>query len=272
MRSRLAIFVLAAFVIGLAGAGAQTDDELRLLWQKGDLAGMEQIARTGDSLAEAWMGLMLRNRSRRSEAKEWFRRAAEKGDRFSLWSMAEIHEQDREYSEAAYWYGRGAEAGMGQSATQYAYILLHGRGVERNEAEALRWYLRAAELGDRYAYLPLAHLYAEGTGTSQNRLEAYAWATIAEYHLDGSDFEPEREARDLKTQLDQSLTAAEKSVAINRAKELQPGFESFEKSRGSLPVLAGLGIVTVLACIPVGLLLGANVLVGWAVRKVRNRG
>jgi hypothetical protein len=27
------------------------------------------------------MGLMLRNRSRRSESKEWFHRAAEKGDK-----------------------------------------------------------------------------------------------------------------------------------------------------------------------------------------------
>ncbi|WP_262267181.1 MULTISPECIES: tetratricopeptide repeat protein [Microvirga] len=272
MRSRLAILVLAVFAIGQTGARAQTDEDLRLLWRKGDLAGMEQFARTGDSRAEAWMGLMLRNRSRRPEAKEWFRRAAEKGDRFSLWSMAEIHEQDREYPEAAYWYRRGAEAGMGESATQYAYLSLKGRGVEKNEAEALRWYLRAAELGDRYAYLPLARLYSEGTGTSQNRIEAYAWATIAEYHLDGSDFEPEQAARELKVHLGQALTADQAAAALNRAKELQPGVDSFEKSSGIMPIIAGLGILGVLACIPVGLLLGAKAFVGWAVRKIRGRG
>ena len=142
MRSRLAILVLAVFAIGLAGARAQTDEDLRPLWQKGNLSGMEQIARTGDSRAEAWMGLMLRNRSRRPESKEWFRRAAEKGDKFALWSLGEMHEQDREYADAAYWYRRGAEAGMGSSATRYADFLLHGRGVGKNEAEALRWYIR----------------------------------------------------------------------------------------------------------------------------------
>jgi hypothetical protein len=217
------------------------------------------------------MGLMLRNRSRRSESKEWFHRAAEKGDKFALWSLGEMHEQDREYADAAYWYRRGAEAGMGNSATQYAYFLLHGRGIEKNEPEALRWYIQAAELDDRYSYLPLARLYAEGIGAPQNKVEAYAWATIAEVELDGSDFEPEWEALDLKNQLAKSLTSEEEAAGLNRAKELQPEVMFFAGSKGILPTLVGLGILAVLACIPVGLLLGANVFVGWAVRKIRSR-
>ena len=114
-------------------------------------------------------------------------------------------------------------------------------------------------------------MYAKGIGTPQDKLEAYAWATIAEVELDGSDFEPEREARDLKTQLAKSLNSEEEAAGLNRAKELELEVMSFADSKGVPPTLIGLGIVAVLACIPVGLLLGANVFVGWAVRKIRSR-
>jgi hypothetical protein len=53
MRLKLTTAVVAGLVIGGSGVSAQTDDDLRLLWQKGDLASMEQIARTGDRRAEA---------------------------------------------------------------------------------------------------------------------------------------------------------------------------------------------------------------------------
>jgi len=57
------------------------------------------------------MGLMPQNRGRRLEAKEWLRRAAEKGNLWAIISLARMHLADKEDEEAARWFRRGADAG-----------------------------------------------------------------------------------------------------------------------------------------------------------------
>ena len=71
------LWVFVAVSFGSGKALGQTADELWAKSFRGDLARMEEVARSVDVRAEAWMGLMLQNRGRRLEAKEWWRRAAD---------------------------------------------------------------------------------------------------------------------------------------------------------------------------------------------------
>ena len=94
---RMAYHLGLAVLLGLhtVAAWAQTAEELRAIYFRNDISRMEEIANTGDVRAEAWMGVMLQNRGRRSEAKEWSRRAAEKGNRWAINRLANMHRADR---------------------------------------------------------------------------------------------------------------------------------------------------------------------------------
>jgi Sel1 repeat len=183
---------------------------------------MEEIARTGDVRAEAWMGLMLQNGSRREESKVWWRKAADKGNLWAISVLGRMLIADKQDEEAAYWYRRGAEIGDTSSQETYASLLLVGRGVAKDERAAARWLSAAAGQRSRYAYLPRAELYAEGRGVERDPVEAYALAAIAEAVLDGSDFEPERQAGELKTRLAEELSPKSIRAALLHANVRRP--------------------------------------------------
>jgi TPR repeat protein len=272
MRLLRRIMICAVLIILAASLGAETDEELRQLWMRRDLARMEEIARTGDARAEAWMGLMLQNRGRRVEAKEWWRRAAEKGNRWAINSLAFMHLGDREDEQAAYWYRRGAEAGDRESQHTYAWLLLQGRGVAKDEGEAARWYAAAAAQGQGDAYFDLAKLYADGVGVVRDPVEAYALASLAEVTGDPSET---YRATELKAQLGRSLSSDQISAASGRAIARRPdlkgqlGQKELEDRLGIfLPVLLGIVVLTPLLALFYALRWASRGL-GWALARLR---
>jgi uncharacterized protein len=204
--------------LSISSGLAQSDAELAAIYRSGDLARMEEIARTGDVRAEAWMGLMLQHRSRRAEAKEWWTKAAEKGNHWALSSLVRMYLRDGEDEQAAIWLRRGAEAGHPGAQVDYAGLLLTGRGVAQNEQEAARWLAAAAAQGEKHAYLPLAQLYDAETDVRRDPVEAYALAMIAEAVLSASDFEPERRARELRKRLARELSQEGRRAGAVRAR------------------------------------------------------
>jgi len=194
-----------------------TDEELRQMYFRRDFAQMETFAREGDVRAEAWMGLIMQQASRRPEAKEWWGRAAEKGNRWAIGMLANMHLMDKEDDKAAYWYRRGAELGDPASQASLASLLLQGRGVPRNEEEAFRLYQAAASQG--YAYASLAELYTTGRGTARDLVEAYALLELAEATIDPSQI---KEPRDFKSKLAAELSPEQITQAKRRAREIRP--------------------------------------------------
>jgi hypothetical protein len=206
---------------------AQTDAELRVLYGRKDFVRMEIIARRGDTRAEAWMGLMLQNADRRAEAKVWWKLAAEKGDRWSILMLAEMHYLDHEDELAVQWYRRGAEAGYPAAQNTLASMLLIGRGAAKDEGEAARWYAAAVAQRDPDAYLPLAQLYASGLGVARDPVEAYALATISE--VVGRYSEDRVNA--LKAEIAKQLTPPQMIAAQARINMLRPDFDELQALR-----------------------------------------
>jgi Flp pilus assembly pilin Flp len=186
------------------------------------------------------MGLMLQNRGRRAEAREWWRRAAEKGNRWAINRLAFMHLGDKEDEQAAHWYRRGAEVGDAQSQHTYAWLLLQGRGVVKDEGEAVRWYAAAAAQGYGDSYFDLARLYADGIGVSSDPVEAYALASLGEITVDASEA---HRASELKARLRRSLSADQIAAAHRRAIAMRPDLRvqlDGDEFGLLLPLIAGL--------------------------------
>jgi hypothetical protein len=84
-------------------------------------------------------------------AVNWWRRAANLGDKFAMANMGVMYEAGRgvplDYSEAMRWYLQADTQAGGHSGAEknIAQMYESGNGVPPNLAEARRWYERAAE-------------------------------------------------------------------------------------------------------------------------------
>lgn len=222
VRRILGLMSVAAIVFCSQMSSAQTDDELRALYFSKNFARMEELARAGDSRAEAWMGRIMHEQRRSDEAKEWYHRAAEKGSVWAIDMLARMYSAEKDLEEVARWYKRGAELGDGDMQVTLAWFYLQGRGVPRDDREAFRWYLAAAGNGRSYAYLATAEMYADGRGTVRNPVEAYAHVEIALKVLGTSQSQELERARALKQKIAQELSASEIEEACRRARERRP--------------------------------------------------
>jgi hypothetical protein len=216
--------VAAALLIAsqLTGALAQSDEELRQLYFKRDFDRIEQFARAGNARAEAVMGLIMNNQQRREEAKEWYRRAAEKDDLFAIGRLAAMHHSNREYADAARWYKKSAEMGDMDGQYVYARMLLQGRGIPKDEGGAFRWFSAAAASGHAYSNVELARLYLRGAGAARDPVQAYAHLKVALDALRPSNVPAIDEARTLRSEIEPLLSPQQIEEAERRARALPP--------------------------------------------------
>jgi hypothetical protein len=84
-----------------------------------------------------------------------------------------------DYSQAAEWYRKAAEKGDIAGELRLAALFRDGRGVARDMAQAAEWYRKAAEQGDAGAQATLGVLYSMGQGVPHNDVEAYYWLDLA---------------------------------------------------------------------------------------------
>lgn len=193
----------ASIMVPAATAKALTDAELDAIWRQGDLARMKSIAERGDVRAFQRMGLMLQARRDFGGARQWYQRAAEKGDGYAANTLGYYYRHGtgvpKSQDRARSWYCRGAEIGYAASQFNCAWALREQ--TPRNPAGAFRWFLTATGQGNRDSYLPLAEMYAEGEGTKRDPIRAYAFALAAEYGVEDSNVRDQSTARQLKERL-----------------------------------------------------------------------
>jgi TPR repeat protein len=157
-----------------------------------------------------------------AQIPDQLRLPAESGDRVAIDSLARAYLYRENYEEAARWYRRGAELGYQNSQVNYAWMLLQGRGVARDDSEAFRWFLAAANSGHPYSYLATAEMYAVGKGTERDPIEALAQVEIALKVLQSSETQNLETARALRNQLAAELTPPQIEEALRRAREKRP--------------------------------------------------
>lgn len=133
------------------------------LYQAGDLPGASKLilaaAQAGNSLAQTQIGLHYEKgiglQKNYTEAARWYRRGAENGDSLGMKNLGQLYEEGKgvpeDWVEAAKWYAKSAELGNkeGQGALARAYQF--GIGVPQNRKTSILWDQRAAAQGDSTA-------------------------------------------------------------------------------------------------------------------------
>lgn len=115
----------------------------------------------------------------RTEAVNWFRRAAENGDAraqcFFGWICFCGKNEDQDYAKAVEWYRKAAEQGNVMAQNNLGYCYKNGKGVDQDYTLAADWYSKAAEQGNAAAQYNLGYMYEHGTGMKQDYAKAVVW-------------------------------------------------------------------------------------------------
>jgi hypothetical protein len=117
---------------------------------------------------------------------------------------------------ATRWFRKAAEKGQGESQYSLALRYQLGQSVAQDHKEAARWFKLAAEQGIGAAAAALAREYAKGEGVPQDLVEACKWAKVSTQQPDPNSGEVV--LRDLQGK----LTPEELAQAERRAKEFVP--------------------------------------------------
>ncbi|MEO8673418.1 MAG: hypothetical protein ABI411_19050 [Tahibacter sp.] len=112
------------------------------------------------------------------KALDWYRQAAEQGNRDGQFHFAQMLARGNRGAEALPWYRRAAEQGLKGAQRTLAMQYAEGVAVPRDRAESLHWNQRLAEQGDAEAQYQVGRSHALGLGTGKDSAVADRW-----YHL-----------------------------------------------------------------------------------------
>ena len=77
------------------------------------------------------------------------------------------------FSEAAYWYLKAADAGQSSAQNSIGYMYFEGSGVKKNYPAAVQWLTKSAEQANPKGQKNLAYLYQEGLGVKKDLTKAF---------------------------------------------------------------------------------------------------
>lgn len=105
----------------------------------------------------------------------WLTKLAEKKHKFARVRLACIHDKNKEYKQAIFWYTKAAEQGCASSQNNLAICYRHGRGVEKDEKKAFQLYQEAANANNFLAQYNLAMSYKHGFVIEKDEKMAFQW-------------------------------------------------------------------------------------------------
>ena len=156
------------------GTGVSQNDSEALEWYR-------KAAEKGNAEAQLELGKRYFEgrgvSANEDEAVKWNTKAAENGNTDAQLVLGDRYFVEQKYSTAAEWYRKAADKDNGNVRAQYQLGLMYsqGQGVERNYVEAAEWYRKAAEQGSKEAQRSLAGLFEYGKGVGQSYAEAEKW-------------------------------------------------------------------------------------------------
>jgi TPR repeat protein len=155
-----------------------------------------------------------------SQAAFWFRRGAEQGDKGSQNLLGALYFDGKgvsqDYAQAAAWFRKAAVQGDMEAQSNIGGLYLVGRGVPQDYREAEKWLSKAADQGNATALYNLGTMYAKGQGVQQNNTGAYLCFDLAAARQTGPDQADAEKARDLAASL---LTPEDLSKAQQAAEK-----------------------------------------------------
>ncbi|MFP6748904.1 MAG: tetratricopeptide repeat protein [Alphaproteobacteria bacterium] len=104
---------------------------------------------------------------------------AHRGDPAAQRNLAHIYRMGlgvaQDFTQAAAWYRRAADAGLSRAQANLAAMYLRGQGVGEDAKQAAYWFTVAAANGHALAQYNLALLYLRGEGVERSEAKAAGW-------------------------------------------------------------------------------------------------
>jgi TPR repeat protein len=158
------------------------------------------------------------------QAVRWLRKAADQSHREAQYELALRFANGEgtiaDMTEAARLLGLAANQGHSMAQTELGTLYRHGEGVPKDDMKAVNLYLQASWQGNPHAQLQLSSMYEHGVGVNKNLAEAYAWATVAGVYA------PHYKAHPSTDDLVKNLSPAQRSLALQRSREIYQEIES----------------------------------------------
>ncbi len=154
---------------------------------------LRTTAQGGDPQSQLVLGQLLINgvggRLDVREALRWFRVAADAGVPMAMNMLGRCHEYGfglpMNYLQAASCYLHASRLECDWAMYNYAQLLAHGRGLERDRAVAFKWFRLAASRGHARAMNFVGMYYENGWGTTPDPHAALEWYQRS---AEGGDF------------------------------------------------------------------------------------
>jgi hypothetical protein len=135
---------------------------------------LRRWAEAGHAVAQRELATLLASaEATRSEALQWYARAASNQDAEAAYQAGEIyrapvHQEQRDWARAQQYYHQAAQAGHGYAALALGRMIKNGEGTAADPQAAVSWFKRSAELGNAQAKFLLANAYASGEGITKD--------------------------------------------------------------------------------------------------------
>ncbi|MEA2111122.1 MAG: tetratricopeptide repeat protein [Campylobacterota bacterium] len=101
--------------------------------------------------------------------------AQEVSDTKEQFDLAVQYFNERNYTQAIFWYQKAADQGHANAQVNLAYMYIKGYGVQQNYTTAVAWYQKAANQGSAIGEFNLGLQYRKGEGVEQSNTQAVFW-------------------------------------------------------------------------------------------------
>lgn len=176
IRSTL-FFLLAAVAITLRAASLPANEKasLKAEAERGSIDAFLEMAYAADEATKT--------PETRQEAAHWYRRAAQAGVGVAALRLGQLYELGdgvgQSYEEAMRYYQSALASGMPEASLRIGVLYLEGWGVPRDTQRAAQEITRAAESGYLPAQRVLSGMFASGIGVEKSLSLALQWAERA---------------------------------------------------------------------------------------------
>jgi len=165
----------------------------------------------------------------------------------ALGQIGQIARTVKDIEQARLWYERAAEGGNRMAMHNLAALYAGGQFGKQDFASAAEWFQRAANLGMKDSQFNLGMLYARGLGVQQNLETSYKWFALA---ATGGDADAGKARDNVARSLDAAVVkrlsgevAAWKPAQVVLAANFAP-IGTWEKAFNPGPAITDKGVVT----------------------------
>jgi len=157
-----------------------------------------------------------------SQAMEWYRMAADRGNAEAQNSVGSGLQAEKRYEEALSWYEKASAQGHALATNNLAYLYDLGLGVKQDRQKGFELYSRAADLGWAEAMWNIANMYGAGQLGEKDMVSACVWAKRAAKFAAPQERQLQTQVARVVPQLERLLSSDQLATCNQKSLDWEP--------------------------------------------------